>query len=220
MRCCKSLEVLLSIAVVSVVFAVIAHASVADQKTILTFNQPVDIPGRVLTPGTYVFKVLDTGGSRDVVQVLDKDETHVIGTFIAIPMELPKAPEKPIIRFKEQAPGAPPAIEAWFYPGNNIGHEFVYPRQKAFELAKANNQNVASMPNNLAANTTQLSNSSTSPSPNNANERSVMEMRNATIDRVTPQGTDVPLTKVVIVTMIPTAGESQMETDESHSGSH
>ena len=220
MRSWKSLVVLLSIAVVSFIFIANVHASVSDQKTIVTFNQPVDIPGKVLTPGTYVFKVLDTGGSRDVVQVLDKNETKVIATFIAIPTEMSKPPEKPFIRFKEQAPGAPAAIEAWFYPGNTIGHEFVYPRQHASELAKANNQNVASMPDNLAANTTQLSNSSNPPSPNNKNEQSVMEMKNATVNRVTPQNNEVPVSKVVIVTVIPTAGESQMQTDASHGGYH
>ena len=45
-------------------------------------------------------------------------------------------------------------MRAWFYPGDNYGHEFVYPKVKAVELAKANNQPVASMPNELAANTT------------------------------------------------------------------
>jgi hypothetical protein len=220
MRSWKSLVVLLSIAVVSFIFIVNVHASVSDQKTIVTFNQPVDIPGKVLTPGTYVFKLLDVGGSRDVVQVLDKNETKVITTFLALPTEMSKPPEKPFIRFKEQAPGAPPAIEAWFYPGNTIGHEFVYPRQHASELAKANNQNVASMPDNLAANTTKLSNSSTPPSADNKNEQSVVEMKNTTVARVTPQGSDVPVTKAVIVTLTPTAGESQMQTDNSHVGSH
>src|SRR5258706_15665484 len=219
MRSWKSLVVLLSVGVVSFTFIVNVHASVADQKTIVTFNQPVDIPGKVLTPGTYVFKLLDAAGSRDVVQVLDKNETKVITTFIALPTEMSKPPEKPFIRFKEQAPGAPPAIEAWFYPGNTIGHEFVYPRQHASELAKANNQNVASMPDNMAANTTQLSNSSTPPSPNSKDEQSVVDMKNARVARVTPQGSDVPVTKVVIVTLTPTAGESQMQTDNSHGGS-
>jgi hypothetical protein len=220
MRSWKSLVVLVSVAIVSVIFIVNVHASVSDQKTIVTFNQPVDIPGKVLTPGTYVFKLLDAGGSRDVVQVLDKNETKVITTFLALPTEMSKPPEKPFIRFKEQAPGAPPAIEAWFYPGDTIGHEFVYPRQHASELAKANNQNVASMPDNLAANTTQLSNSSTPPSPNNKDHKSVVEMKNATVGRVTPQGSDVPVTKAVIVTLTSTAGESQMQTDNSHVGSH
>jgi hypothetical protein len=71
------------------------------------------------------------------------------------------------------------------------------------------------MPNNLEANTTQLANSSTAPSANDKNERSVVEMKNAQVDRITPQDQDAPLTHIVIVTLIPTSGESQMDTDES-----
>src|SRR5258706_11655571 len=112
MRSWKSLVVLLSIAVVSFTFIANVHASVSDQKTIVTFNQPVDIPGKVLTPGTYVFKLLDAAGSRDVVQVLDKNETKVIATFIALPTEMSKPPDKPFIRYNELQPGAPAAIEA------------------------------------------------------------------------------------------------------------
>src|ERR1700730_2176417 len=220
MRSWKFLEILLSIAVVSFVFTVKVQASVADQKTIITFNQPVDLPGKVLTPGTYVFKLLDAAGSRDVVQVLDKNETHVIATFLAIPTEMSKPPEKPIVRFKEQAPGAPPAILAWFYPGNTIGHEFVYPRQHASELAKANNQNVASMPNELASNTTQLANSSTPPSQNDKNHPSVVGMKNAPVNRVTPDDNEVVVTRAVISSVVTTAGEHHKKTDNSHATGH
>ena len=31
-----------------------------DKKTIFTFNAPVEVPGKVLTPGSYVFKLLNT----------------------------------------------------------------------------------------------------------------------------------------------------------------
>ena len=31
-----------------------------DKKTIFTFNAPVEVPGKVLTPGTYVFKLLNS----------------------------------------------------------------------------------------------------------------------------------------------------------------
>src|SRR3984893_5067359 len=146
MRFWISLEVLGVMVLLCFVSAPNVSASDMDQKTTVTFSGPVEIPGKALSPGTYVFKVLDVAGTRDVIQVLDKDEKRVYGTFLGIPVETSKPPEKPIIRFKEQTAGAPPAIEAWFYPGRTDGHEFVYPHQHAVELAKANNQNVASMP--------------------------------------------------------------------------
>ncbi len=215
MRFRISLEVLVAMTLLLLVSAPNVGASDMDQKTKVTFSGPVEVPGRALGPGTYVFKVLDVSGTRDVIQVLDKDEKRVYGTFLGIPVETSKPPEKPIIRFKEQAAGAPPAIEAWFYPGRTEGHEFVYPHQHAAELAKANNQNVASMPDNVASNITSLSNSS----PNDAKDSSVVGMENAKIDRVTPQNDDVGASKLVIITLAPIASENDMQMDSSHEAS-
>jgi len=86
--------------------------------------------------------------------VFNKNENHLYGTFLTIPDYRLKPAGKPIITFEERPTGSPEAVKAWFYPGENYGHEFVYPKAKAVQLAKANNQPVASMPTELAANTT------------------------------------------------------------------
>jgi LPXTG-motif cell wall-anchored protein len=132
-----------------------AKADEWNEKTIFTFHAPVEIPGQVLAPGTYVFKLADSLSDRDIVQVFNKNQNHLYGTFLAIPDYRLRLTGKPIITFEERAAGAPEAVRAWFYPGENYGHEFVYPKVKAVELAKANNQPVPSMPTELAANTTQ-----------------------------------------------------------------
>jgi hypothetical protein len=131
-----------------------AKADEWNQKTVFTFGAPVEIPGQVLQPGTYVFKLADSTADRNIVEVYNKDENHLYGFFLAIPDYSLKPADKPIITFEERAAGAPEAVKAWFYPGENYGHDFVYPKVKAMELAKANNRPVASMPNELAANTT------------------------------------------------------------------
>jgi len=130
-----------------------AQADEWNQKTIFTFSGRVEIPGQVLDPGTYVFKLMDSPSDRNIVQVFNKNETHLYGTFLAIPDYRLKPAGKPIITFEERAAGAPEAVRAWFYPGENYGHQFVYPKVKAVQLAKANNQPVASMPNELAQHT-------------------------------------------------------------------
>jgi hypothetical protein len=134
---------------------VVQHATADewDQKTVFAFADPVEVPGRVLLPGTYVFKLMDSQSDRNIVQVFNKDETHLYGTFLAIPDYRLKPATKPIITFEERAGGSPEAVKAWFYPGENYGHDFVYPKAKAVELAKANQQPVASMPTELADNT-------------------------------------------------------------------
>jgi hypothetical protein len=130
-----------------------AAADDFDQKTVFTFSGPVEIPGQVLSAGTYVFKLADSSSDRNIVQVFNKDETHVYGTFLAIPDYRIKPAGKTIITFEERPAGSPEAVKAWFYPGENYGRDFVYPKPKATALAKANNTPVPSMPAEFAANT-------------------------------------------------------------------
>jgi len=97
---------------------------------------------------------MDSQSDRYIVQVFNKGENHLYGTFLTIPDYRLKPRGKTVITFEERAAGSPEAVKAWFYPGRNYGHEFVYPKLKAVELAKVNNQPVPSMPAELAPNTT------------------------------------------------------------------
>jgi hypothetical protein len=58
-----------------------AKADDWDQKTIFTFSGPVEIPGQVLSAGTYVFKLADSASDRNIVQVFNKDQNHLYGMF-------------------------------------------------------------------------------------------------------------------------------------------
>src|ERR1700722_10253863 len=61
------------------------------------------------------------------------------------------APSTPLIKFHEASTGEPLAIKAWFYPGRSYGHELVYPKNKAVELARLNDTPVPAMPTELTA---------------------------------------------------------------------
>jgi hypothetical protein len=134
-----------------------------DKATTVTFSGPVEIPGQVLSAGTYVFKLLDTPGSRNVVQIFNANQTKLYATVLAIPDSRLKPTGKTVITFEERAANAPEAIQAWFYPGDNFGQEFVYPKPKAVQLAQTNNRPVPSMPANLVANTQMLAKAPTEP---------------------------------------------------------
>ena len=121
-----------------------ARADEWDKKTTLTFNEPVQVPGTTLPAGTYVFKLADSESDRTIVQVFNADGTKLITTILAIPDYRTKTPSKTIISFNERPSGQPEALRAWFYPGDNFGVEFVYPKQRATELAQANQQPVLS----------------------------------------------------------------------------
>ena len=129
-----------------------AKADPWNQKTIFTFSDSVEIPGQVLPAGTYVFKLANTH-HRNVIQVFNKEESRVLSTFLAIPDYRLHPSDKTIITFDERAAGSPRAVKGWFYPGRNHGHEFVYPKNAALELAKANNTPVPAMPTELSADT-------------------------------------------------------------------
>jgi hypothetical protein len=55
-----------------------ARADEWNQRTVMTFSSPVEIPGQILPAGTYVFKVADSQANRHIVQVFNKNENHVL----------------------------------------------------------------------------------------------------------------------------------------------
>ena len=127
--------------------AIIAPGARADEwnkKTILTFSGPVQIPGATLPAGTYVFKLADLSGNRHVVQVFDKDQKKIFGTMMAIPRQRINPSDKPVVLFSERPAGSPQAIRVWYYPGETVGNEFVYPKSQAIAIAKATHQPVLS----------------------------------------------------------------------------
>jgi hypothetical protein len=145
MRRIKSAVVPFLLGLLSLPFMRSAQADEWDKKTDVTFNQPVEVPGMVLSAGTYVFKLADSESDRSIVRIFNKDQSHVYATILAIPDERLQAADKTVITFEERAKGAPEAVKAWFYPGDNIGVRFVYPKQRAMEIARNSNENVPAM---------------------------------------------------------------------------
>src|SRR5882724_9562849 len=104
------------------------RADIADKKTIVTVNQSIQVPGKVLPAGTYVFKLLNSNDTT-LVSIFNADETHLITTVQGISDSLQETPDKLILQFEERSSGQPEALKAWFYPGYNDGVGFVYPNQ-------------------------------------------------------------------------------------------
>ena len=110
------------------------HADEFDQATKFTFSQPVQIPGRVLPAGTYWFQLLNTP-NRQVVQVLAEDGTP-LAILLTLSRERHSGNDDVAVTLAERGPGQPEAIVAWYYVGDTDGHEFLYPKQQARELAR------------------------------------------------------------------------------------
>ncbi|MEO8026404.1 MAG: LPXTG cell wall anchor domain-containing protein [Bryobacteraceae bacterium] len=141
-----------SLLLLTVAYPTAANASPKNRRTTLTFDGPVEIPGMVLAPGTYVFKLLDSSSDRNIVQIFNKDETKLFATVLAVNDYRLKPTGRTVIKFEERSAGSPEAIKEWFYPGDLYGQEFVYPEGRAMQLAKETRQNVQSMSEETATN--------------------------------------------------------------------
>lgn len=135
-------KALAGVAVLALTSAV-AFADVWDKKTTLTVKETIEVPGAVLPPGEYVVKLVDSQANRHIVRFLNKEENEVLSTVIAIPNSRMKASGKTEFEWHETPAGQPPALKAWFYPGDTFGQEFAYPEGRAAELAAATNTEVA-----------------------------------------------------------------------------
>jgi len=114
----------------------VAKADLWDLSTTFSINQPFMVPGKTLEANTnYIMRILDTHGIRKVISVFNADGSQLQSMFIAISAEQLRGPDKPQFTFMETDPGFPKPIQKWFYPGRNIGFEFLYPEDQALNIA-------------------------------------------------------------------------------------
>jgi hypothetical protein len=108
-----------------------AMADEMNKKMEFQFSKSVQIPGRVLTPGKYVFELANGQSDRNLVQVFSEDSNgnlSLVESVLTIPDYTSSIPDKPIVHFDERPSGTHEAIHSWFYPGDTTGWEFVYPK--------------------------------------------------------------------------------------------
>jgi len=196
----RVLGIAFCVSAVCTIFSSTAFAQRYDKKTTVTFSAPVEIPGvdaQVLPAGTYVIRLLDSLSDRNIVQVFNKDESHIYATILAIPNYRLKATDKTVMTFAERAAGDPQAIRAWFYPGDNWGQEFVYPKKRAVELARITKLPVLYIPENVAPYIVAPIKTATEPP--------AIALKEAPIMAVKPTGETVAITEVVVTPPVQTA---------------
>jgi hypothetical protein len=181
MKIFKTALTVLTLALFGAIFAAGVQADDWNKKTVMTFNQPIEIPGQILPAGTYTVKLLDLASQRHLVQFLDADGVRVIATVIAIDNWRLRPTGETVVKFSERSGDNPEAIKAWFYPGDNFGQEFVYPKHRAIELAVASQE----------------------PVPALEVETLPTDLRTATVVAVTPEQKEVPVTEAIATTPEP-----------------
>src|SRR5256885_4395669 len=84
------------------------------KMTKVTFGEQVQVPGTVLQPGTYTFKLADGQANRHIVQIFNEDNTSLITTVLAVPNYRLEPTGKTVLAFAERPVDQPVALEAWF----------------------------------------------------------------------------------------------------------
>lgn len=177
MKTIKTVLVVLALALVGAIFTSGVRADDWNKKTVMTFSQPVEIPGQILPAGTYTIKLVDLAAERHIVQFLDADGIKVIATVLAINNWRLQPTGETVVKFAERAGDRPEALKAWFYPGDNFGQEFVYPRHRAIELAVATKEPIPALV-----------------------EETPADLKTAPIVAVTPEQKEVPVAEVIATT--------------------
>jgi hypothetical protein len=136
MNIVKSVFCLLALTLFSATLLPSARADTWNKRTVVTFSQAVEVPGRVLPAGTYTFKLLDSLSDRNIVQIFNADGSQIITTILAINNYRLEPTGETVMKFSERPGDSPEALRAWFYPGDAFGQEFVYPKVRAIQLAQ------------------------------------------------------------------------------------
>ena len=120
-----------------------ARADQANQAIKVTFDQPVQIPGRVLPAGTYWFILPQDVTQHYLVRIFSSDRTMLYATLFTTNAERSEPTDHTAFTFAGRGAVQPEALLTWFYPGDTTGHEFVYPKQVSKELAKDKQDTIA-----------------------------------------------------------------------------
>jgi hypothetical protein len=138
----NKVALLIAFAIASVLFLeVAARADETDQSIKITFNQPIEIPGKVLPAGTYLFKLADPN-DLNVVRIFNSQGTRLYATLQTITAERAMPTGDAVVVLADPSEGRPETLVKWFYPGNTSGHELVYPKQEEQQLAQVRQQTI------------------------------------------------------------------------------
>jgi len=113
-----------------------------DKKTVVTISQPTEVPGTVLEPGTYVIKLLNSSSNRHIAEIMNEKMDHLYALTFTVAAERIEPTGKPVLTFYEGSNGRPPAVRKWFWPGDTIGQEFIYPKAQAARISAATKEKV------------------------------------------------------------------------------
>jgi hypothetical protein len=124
--------------VMAVALPALAQSGRVTKQSEVTFKVPTMVPGKLLDPGTYWFRVAQTEGTNNqLVQVIDKNTNKVVKTFMTIPRynfpEL-KTGKADFVMYGESN-CTPQAVKFWAHLADQTALEFIYTKKEAAQIA-------------------------------------------------------------------------------------
>lgn len=109
-----------------------------SQPMTITFGQSVQIPGRILPPGTYIFqrRMIGVAADSNLIEISNANSTRVIAFIQTLPATRKNISGDVELTFATNPEGQPPALVSWSLPGSLGGHEFLYSKRMERQVAK------------------------------------------------------------------------------------
>src|SRR6202050_1271875 len=102
MKTAKTALVVLTLALLGATLAPGARADNWNKKTVMTFDQPVEVPGQILPAGTYTFQLVESMSDRNIVRIFKADGTTVVVTVLAINNYSLPPPDKQGVKVRQR----------------------------------------------------------------------------------------------------------------------
>jgi len=99
-----------SVVALLIVLSIPARAGNWNEKTELTFNEPVEVPGRVLPAGHYIFKLLNSPSDRNIVEIMNGSGTRLVEMVDAMPVYREHTTANPVVTFERRGAHSPEAV--------------------------------------------------------------------------------------------------------------
>ncbi len=149
----KAFRILLAVIAIGLVGAVRAGDVPPEKTSTLTITTPLEVPGAILDPGTYVVKLVDT--QNNIVAITSVDGKKTYATAICVPHEAADQPRHTEFTFYSVPENANKVLRTWYRPNDRYGQDFLYPPDRAAALRQMTNTEVPAL---TAEQSTRLSN--------------------------------------------------------------
>jgi hypothetical protein len=119
---------------------------------VFSINHSVEIPGTLLKPGMYVFRLKNQPHGQygdqtlNAVEVLNGRETRVLAEIYAWQVYDAAPADYTHLTYFQAASAKRKALDAWYHISSNYSEHFVYPVEQAAKIAQITQKLVPSIP--------------------------------------------------------------------------